>query len=235
MGNRQDEAVGGILQYLDAEWNMNVNIDKSKAVLPFDSSRMVLVRPKCPGQPDLSSCGLYLLQYIGKVFEDVDKFSVLKNYDTVTNWKNDEEMEKKRSDIATQLKRISIEQGRYGHLVFPEIDFFQRRKSSLKEENDDTAFFNAYLKSAVELEENYSLCRQYSLQLFVSAERHLQLVYLLRQFQQKIKAECIEIGLFVNHIKDEQYTKAEIMCCLQQMEKDGHLIMDKTSIFLINK
>jgi hypothetical protein len=56
MGNGQDEAISVVLQYLEAEWNTNVNIDKSKAVLPFDSSRMVLVTPEYPGQPDLSSC-----------------------------------------------------------------------------------------------------------------------------------------------------------------------------------
>ena len=235
MGNGQDEAISVVLQYLEAEWNTNVNIDKSKAILPFDSSRMVLVTPECPGQPDLSSCGLYLLQYIGKVFEDVDKFSMLQSYKNIKSWTNDEEMKKKRSDIASQLKRISKEQGRYGHLVFPELDFFQTRNSTLTEENADIAYFNAYLKNAAESELNFSLCRQYSLQLFVSAERHLRLVYLLRQFQQKMQAECIRIALFEDHIKDEQYTKAEIMACLKQMEKDGLIIMDKNDIYLIKK
>jgi hypothetical protein len=195
---------------------------------------MVLVTAECPGQPDLSSCGLYLLLYIAKVFEDVDKFSMLQSYKTMKSWTNDKEMKKKRSDIASQLKRISKEQGRYGHLVFPEVDFFQRRNSTLTEEND-IAHFNAYLKNAVESEVNFSLCRQYSLQLFVSAERHLRLVYLLIQFQQKVEAECIRIELFEDHTKDEHYTKAEIMACLKQMEKDGLILMDKKDIYLLKK
>ena len=209
------------------------NIDKTKAVLPFDSSKLVVVRPECPGQPDLSSCGLYLLHYIGKVFENIDKFSMLKSYEVVKNWKNDEEMKKKRSDIATQLTNISKQQGRYGHLVFPKIDFFQRINST--DYNDDIAYFNAYLKNAVESEESFSLCRQYSLQLFVSAERHFQLVCILRQFQQKMEMECIKMQLFEDHIKDKQYTKAEIMCCLKQMEKDELVMLDKKDIYLIKK
>ena len=87
---------------------------------------------------------------------------------------------------------------------------------------------SAYLKNEAELEVKLSLCRQYSLQLFVSAERHL--LYLLRQFQQKIQEKCTQIGLFENHVKDEQYTKAYMMCCIKQMEKDRLIIMDKKDI-----
>jgi hypothetical protein len=235
MGGRQDEAVQDILQYLTVEWDKNTYIDKSKTVFPFDSSEMVLTTPKCPGQPDFSSCGLYLIQYITKVFEDIDKFSMLQSYKTIENWINEDEMKMKRSDIASLLKNISREQGRFDHLIFPEVNFFPRSESSLTVENEDWEYFNAYVKSAAETQTDFSLCRQYSLQTFVPLDRHRQLVALLSQFQHKMKTQCITIGLFKDYLKDDYpYTESEIMCCLKQMEKDGMIMMDKNEIYLLN-
>ena len=94
----------------------------------------------------------------------------------------------------------------------------------------DIAYFNAYAKSAAENQTDFSLCRQYSLQVFVSAERNLQFITLLRQFQHEMKTQCTTIRLFEDYMKDKPYTKSEIMCCLQQMDKDGLIMMDKNDI-----
>ena len=45
-------AVSNILEYLTVEWNTNNIIDKSEANFPFDSSEIVVVTPRCPGQSD---------------------------------------------------------------------------------------------------------------------------------------------------------------------------------------
>ena len=107
LGGKHPQTVKDILEYLTVEWDTNAFIDKSNADFPFNSSEMVIASPKCPGQSDLSSCGLYLIEYVSKIFEDINKFCQLNSYRTITNWENEDDMKMKRCNIATLLKEVS--------------------------------------------------------------------------------------------------------------------------------
>ena len=165
MGWRQDSAVEEILEYLAVEWNKNLSIDKSNSVFPFDGSEMETTTPKCPGQADSSSCGLFLIEYLTRIFEDVDKFCTKQNYMHIEYWTNYREMQKKRTAIASLLINLSKQQGRFEYLNFPNINLFPITESTKTSfvENEDLTYFNSYVKSAAETQTDISLCRHYKL------------------------------------------------------------------------
>ena len=255
MGGRQDTAVQNILQYLSVEWRKNAFIDKSHAVFPFDSSEMVVIVPNCPGQQDYTSCGLYLIHYLSKIFENIDRFCTLHGYKNIQNWDNHDEILRKRFDIATLLRNVSREQGRYGNLSFPNVKFFQSdvtdefQKTNewniSSQEAEDRAYFDAYVKAAAEHQTDFSLCRQYKPDRTVSGDRYRQLIILLSQCQHSLGfkgigarlAQSMEISQFKEYLKvrrDEYpYTEVEMMYCLEQMEEEGFLMIDSNTIFFL--
>ena len=162
LGGKHLHTVQAILEYLTVEWETNHYIDKSSAAFSFDSSEMVITSPKCPGQSDLSSCGLYLIEYISKVFEDINKFCLLDSYKTITNWASEDDMKLQRSNIASLLKEISKQQNRFDQLIFPDLNFFSEGVAGLTAEEEDWKYFNDYVSSAAEIQTDLSLCRQYS-------------------------------------------------------------------------
>ena len=241
MGGQQDAAVNDILEYLTDEWTKNTFIDKSTAAFPFDRTEMAIITPKCPKQPNYTSCGLYLIQFMSKIFQDIGRYCTSKGYKNIQNWTNDEEMKQKRSEIATLIQIVSKEQGRYDHLTFPDVKFFQNRthsnNSDSSQKNEDLAYFNAYAKSEAEKQRDFSLCRQYNWQLSVSRDRYRQLIVMLREFEHKKAVQCFEIRLFKEYLevnRDEHpYTDKEMMCCLKQMEEDAIIMVDKNKIYCL--
>jgi hypothetical protein len=232
LGAKHYDAVQDILEYLTVEWGGNAFIDKSDAAFPFNSSEMVITTPKCPGQPDLSSCGLYLIEYMSKTFEDINKFCFLDSYRTINGWANEDDMKMQRSTIAALLKEVSKKQDRFDHLIFPDINFFPPSGTSLTSEEEDWAYFNDYVTSAAENQRDFSLCRQYSLQTFVRVDRYRQFVVLLDNLQHKTKTQCIQIKMVKDYLTDDHsFTEPEIMCCLNQMEQDGSIMIDQNEIY----
>lgn len=234
LGGKHYDTVQDILEYLSVEWRTNTYIDRSSAAFPFNSSEMVIASPKCPGQSDLSSCGVYLIEYISKVFENIDKFSSLDSYKTISDWANEDDMKMKRSDIAAVLNELSKQQNRFDHLIFPEINFLPQSEASLTAEEEDWAYFNDYVSSAAENQRDLSLCRTYSLQTFVTVDRFRQFVTLLHNLQQKMKTQCIQIAIVKDYFtNDQSYTEPEIMCCLNQLEQNGTIMIDQNDIYYL--
>ena len=234
LGGKHYDTVQDILEYLSVEWQTNTYIDKSNAAFPFNSSEMVIASPKCPGQSDLSSCGLYLIEYISKIFEDIHKFCLLDSYRNIADWANEDYMKMKRFNIATLLNELSKQQHRYDHLIFPDIDFFPQNVARLTAEEEDWAYFNDYVSSAAENQSDLSLCRQYSLQTFVTMDRFRPFVILLHNLQQKTKTQCIQIKMVKDYFTvDQSYTEPEIMCCLNQMEQSGTILIDQNEIYFL--
>ena len=93
----------------------------------------------------------------------------------------------KRFDIANVLKDISIKQGRFNDLVFPDLQFSHSARIGGSEgekgrcpeetgelttvEAEDLALFNEYARKAVEKETNIALCREYKSEMTVSEKR----------------------------------------------------------------
>ena len=231
LGGRQDTAVRDILEYLTEEWNTNNIIDKSEASFPFDSSEMVVITPKCPGQSDASSCGLYLIQYVRNIFQDVEKFSNTKSYKNIDNWINGDEMDTKRSEIASLLKVTSKKQRRYENLSWPNINYFPPDNS----DNDDLEVFYSYAKREAENQRNFSLCRKYKVPVAVSRNRYRHLVCMLGQFRKE--KECISIEEFKYYMKtksEQPFTHSETMLCLDNMQTNGLVIIDKDNLYIVS-
>lgn len=172
MGGRQETAVQNVLEYLSVEWNTNPLVQKSKAVFPFDKAEMRVLVPNCPGQRDVTSCGLFLIHYVSKVFTDLDRYSTTEGYENLQTWKNYNVLFRKRFDIASLLRSIARDQDRYDLLTFPDIMFFQSasvdqshkaewRTVSTSQKDEDWAYFNAYAKDAADKQQDISLCREY--------------------------------------------------------------------------
>ena len=234
LGGKHPQTVKDILEYLTVEWDTNAFIDKSNADFPFNSSEMVIASPKCPGQSDLSSCGLYLIEYVSKIFEDINKFCQLNSYRTITNWANEDDMKLKRCNIATLLKEVSKEQDRFDHLIFPDLNIFPRSGATLTAEEEDWAYFNDYVASAAEIQRDLSLCRQYSLQTFVTVARYREFVILLDKLKLQMATQCIQIEIVKDKLKEvNSFTEPEMMCCLNQMEQNGIIMIDENKIYFL--
>ena len=225
-----------ILDYLTEEWNTNNIIDKTEANFPFDSSEMVVITPKCPGQSDESSCGLYLIQYVRNIFQDVEKFSISKSYKNINNWINGDEMDTKRSEIGALLKVTSKKQRRYEHLSWPNINYFPPdRRSPSNSEKDDLEVFYSYAKREAENQINFSLCRSYKVPVAVSGDKYKHLVCMLGQFRKN--KECISIAEFKYYIKtksEQPFTHLETMLCFKKMETNGLVMIDKDNLYIVS-
>ena len=235
LGGRQDTVVRDILEYLTEEWNTNNIIDKSEANFPFDSSEMVVFTPRCPGQSDASSCGLYLIQYVKNIFQDIEKFSNSKSYKNIDNWINGDEMDTKRSEIGSLLKEISKKQRRYENLSWPNINYFPPdRRNTSHSENDDLEFFYSYAKREAEKQTNFSLCRSYKVPVAVSGDRYRHLICMLDQFREE--KECISIEEFEYYIKtksEQPFTHSETMLCLENMQTKGLVMIDQDNLYIV--
>lgn len=233
MGGKQDQAVQDVLDYLGDEWSNSSIIDRSTASFPFDKKEMTALTPKCPKQPDCTSCGLYLIEFISQIFKDIGKYCTSLGYRNVQDWTNEEKMKTKRSEIATLIQNVSKEQGRYNPLTFPDVQFFPHDTTG----SEDLAYFHAYAKLQADKQKDLSLCRQYNWQLSLSMNRYKQLVTLFKEFENKKATACFEIALFKHYLEDKideyPYTEKEIMFCLKQMEEDGNIMIDRNQIYCL--
>ena len=235
LGGRQDAVAADILEYLTVEWNTNNIIDKSEANFTFDRSGMKLITPKCPGQSDESSCGLYLIQYLRNILQDIEKFSYSQSYKNIENWIEDDEMYTKRSEIGSLLKGISKKQGRYKNLSWPDINYFP--KNRISESNlgrDDFDLFSSYAKRVAEKQANFSLCRRYKVPVAVSGDRYRHLECMLGNF--KKDKECIsirEFRVFINTRSEQPFTHSETMLCLEKMETNGLVMIAEDTVYIL--
>ena len=150
LGGRQDTAVTNILKYLNIEWETNGVIDKSKAVFSFDSSEMRILIPRCPGQTDVTSCGLYLIHYIQNIFKNVDRYCTSDGYQHLESWRQEEKIHTMRSDIATLLRQISNDQ------------------SPSDQDSNDLDYLKSYAKLKVANQKDLSLYRKYRLNIWTT-------------------------------------------------------------------
>ena len=246
MGGRQETAVKNILEYLSIEWNKNDIIKKTDAVFPFDSSEMAVLVPNCPKQPDSSSCGLYLIHNVDKIFENVDKFCTSRGYRNMNNWKNEKYMLSKRFEMATLLRCLSKDQGRFNNLVFPDIKFLHSasitglQKESISGDSSarDLAFFNEYARQAVTKESNIALCREYKLEVTISKERRKKckaMVICCRK--DNLNPESFDMKVFNEYMKmntkENPYTELEILSCVNEMEKEGLIMTSNDTMFFL--
>ena len=66
IGGTRSAAVSNIRHYLAAEWKAKMCGDEEE--FEFSSKEMRTVRPAKPEQENYTDCGIYLLQYIEKMF-----------------------------------------------------------------------------------------------------------------------------------------------------------------------
>ena len=132
------------------------------------------------------------------------------------------------------LKEVSKQQDRFDHLIFPDLNFFSQGAAGLTAEEEDWTYFNDYVSSAAENQPDLSLCRQYSLQTHVTADRYRQFIILLDKLKIKMDTQCIEIEIVKDNLKEaNSYTEPEIMCCLNQMEENGIIMIDQNKVYFI--
>ena len=101
-------------------------------------------------------------------------------------------------------------------------------------EEEDWAYFNDYVAIAAEIQRDLSLCRQYSLQTFVTVARYREFVVLLDKLKLRMETHCIKIEIVKDKLKEaNSYTEPEIMCCLNQMELNGIIMIDQNKIYFL--
>ena len=234
------KAVQNILEYFSVEWDKNPLINKSDAVFSFDQSEMRILTPNCPGQNDSSSCGLYLLHYIEKIFQNLEQYSTSEGYRNVACWKDDGAIDIKRFNIATLLRNISKFQGRFRNINFPDIQFMPKEKYSEDHSNatvmhDGLKYFKDYAKDKIKMQKDISLCRPYKFEVAVSPDRCKQFRNLLWNFQQSDdNKHTADLQVFKDHLKMKiskyPFKDCDIMFCLQNIEKEGLIIIHEDQI-----
>lgn len=147
MKERQSTAVKNIRRYLAVEWNKKKcgGVKSSKAwltELDVSSKRMSVVRPKKPEQENSSDCGIFLLHYVEKIFEDVSAFTLnskTKTCQTLVNsktkdWFTSEEVGRKRGEIAELIRSLTAQQKPGEDIVYPKIKFTKNGIKRIKKD-----------------------------------------------------------------------------------------------------
>jgi len=114
MGGNQDTAVAVIRQYLAAEWKA-----KRGGSETFSGREMRLLKPEKPQQQNYTDCGVFLLHYVEKMFQSVAQYCWSRLPD-LTAWFPDEEITRKRLELATHIKNLTTSQ-KGPDIKFPEI------------------------------------------------------------------------------------------------------------------
>ena len=73
----KDEVVANLREYLACEWRERMVVGQGQGVRLFQQSSMPHFCPDIPQQPNLTDCGLYLLEYVEAFFRTpIQDFSV---------------------------------------------------------------------------------------------------------------------------------------------------------------
>jgi len=115
MGGDNDKLVAKIRQYLTEEWKA-----KTGGKETFGKREVRLVKPEKPEQLNFTDCGVYLLQYIEKMFRSVAQFYWLKLPD-LTDWFPLEEILRKRHEMAQHIQNMARVELQDSCPKFPEI------------------------------------------------------------------------------------------------------------------
>jgi len=121
MGGNKTAAVSNIRHYLAAEWKAKMCGDEEE--FEFSSKEMRTVRPAKPEQENYTDCGIYLLQYIEKMFTSVAQYYWPGQIKDLTAWFTTQEVSTKRDEIARLIRDLSEEQNPDKEMKFPNIPF----------------------------------------------------------------------------------------------------------------
>ena len=69
MGGNKTAAVSNIRHYLAAEWKAKMCGENDEEEYKFTEEQMRTIRPKKPQQKNSFDCGIYLLDYMEKIFQ----------------------------------------------------------------------------------------------------------------------------------------------------------------------
>jgi len=123
MGGNKTAAVSNIRHYLAAEWKAKMCGENDEDEYEFTSKQMRTIRPLKPEQENYSDCGIYLLQYIEKIFQSVGQFYWPGAIQDLSNWFSIDEVVKKRDEIARLIRGLTKDQNGDKELTFPSIRF----------------------------------------------------------------------------------------------------------------
>jgi len=137
IGGTKSAAVTNIRHYLACEWRKKkcAGEEPSKE-FSFTAAEMRTIRPRKPEQENGSDCGIFLLQYVEKIFIDTKKFFWSKLPD-LSDWFTPEEVGKKRENIAEIIKEMTNEQRPEMSLKVPNIKFRANKKPAGRTWNEE--------------------------------------------------------------------------------------------------
>ena len=174
----KDEVVANLREYLACEWREKMVVGQGKEVRLFQQSSMPHFCPDIPQQPNLTDCGLYLLEYVEAFFRSpIKDFSVpiasLASWFTADQVVNVITCEKrlfyclqvqgKRESIAGLIRRLAAEQSPEKSFDFPNLELGENVKTEkLGELKTDHEKIKINLKPKVNTSEEVSPAKRAS-------------------------------------------------------------------------
>ena len=174
----KDEVVANLREYLACEWREKMVVGQGQEVRLFQQSSMPHFCPDIPQQPNLTDCGLYLLEYVEAFFRSpIKDFSVpiasLASWFTADQVVNVIICEKrplyclqvqgKRESIAGLIRRLAAEQSPGKTFDFPNLEFGEDVKTEkLGELKADHEKIKINLKPKVDTSEEASPAKRAS-------------------------------------------------------------------------
>jgi len=118
----KDEVVANLREYLACEWRERMVVGQGQGVRLFQQSAMPHFCPDIPQQPNLTDCGLYLLEYVEAFFRSpIQDFSV--PIASLASWFTADQVQGKRESIAALIRRLATEQSPEKTFDFPNLGF----------------------------------------------------------------------------------------------------------------
>ena len=119
MGGNRDSVAEHIRNYLLEELKCK---KMTTTFMEKALSKMEIIYPRIPQQPDGSSCGVYLVHYVKQLVKGVENNLLSKVFDDTTSWSNEDELRRLRFEIAQLIIKTAKNQG----IVFnvPDIQLF---------------------------------------------------------------------------------------------------------------
>jgi len=124
----KERVVKALRSYLSCEWREKmVKTGREKDQRDFKEEDMPSVCPEIPQQPNLTDCGLYVLEYIEAFFRSpIEDFSV--PLASLKNWFTSDHAQGKRATIAGLIKRLATQQNPGTKFRFPSLGFSKQEE-----------------------------------------------------------------------------------------------------------
>ena len=139
-------------EYLSCEWKRKM-VPSGAEEKVFTKETIIGHCPKVQQQPNSWDCGIYFLQYVESFFRDpIGDYSL--PISSIKEWFPKEEVQGKRDQIASLIRKLSTKQNPGKELKFPKLNFFNEEDIEDSDDEDVEDSDDENIEESEDIEES---------------------------------------------------------------------------------